>query len=372
MKKKLGFILNPVAGMGGRVGLKGTDGAHTLKMAKELGATPLAAARAVAALQQLLPLREELAVFSCPASMGEDVLQQVGFLPQVVGERKVLETSGSDTERGAAEMLDRGVDLLLFAGGDGTARNIYNAVGDQLTVLGIPAGVKIHSAVFASSPVNAGVLSELYLRGSGMPTAEAEVMDIDEEAFRQGRVSARLYGYMAVPCDKRFLQNLKAGGEAGDEEVLAAIAYRVAEEMEDNCLYLIGPGTTTRAVMAELKLPNTLLGVDVVWNKELLAADVGESELLNLMEGKRAKIIVTIIGGQGYIFGRGNQQFSPEVINRAGRENIIVIASRAKILSLGGQPLRVDTGDEQTDRLLSGYMKVITGAQESSICRVSY
>lgn len=374
MKKRLGLIVNPVAGMGGRVGLKGTDGLHILKKARELGAVPLAPRRAAAALRQLVSLKEGLDVITCPGNMGEDLVREQGFSCTVVGDRQGEDTSGEDTEGCAARMLELKVDLLLFAGGDGTARNIYHAVGQRLPVLGIPAGVKIHSAVFAASPASAGALAELFLQEGAPEVAEGEVMDIDEEAFREGRVSARLYGYLQVPADRRFMQNLKLGGNGGEEEAVAAIGHTVAEEMEEGCLYLVGPGTTTRAVMEALNLKNTLLGVDVVLNRQLLAADVGEAQLLEIMkkQQKGARIIVTIIGGQGYIFGRGNQQFSPQVIKKVGRDNITVIASRAKLLSLQGEPLRVDTGDEELDKALSGYIKVVTGEKESSICRVCY
>ncbi len=375
MKKRLGFIVNPVAGMGGRGGLKGTDGAHVLKKARELGAVPLAHRRAAAALRLLLPLKEELEVVTCPGDMGENLARSLGFSCTVVKREAGGETTGADTERCAAEMAELGVALLLFAGGDGTARNIYNAVGGALPVLGIPAGVKIHSAVFAASPAAAGALGELFLREETPDVAEGEVMDIDEEAFREGRVSARLYGYLRVPSDRRFMQTLKiGGGDGGEEEAVAAIGHRVAEEMEEGCLYLVGPGTTTRALMEALGLQGTLLGVDVVLNRQLLAADVGEAQLLEVLREQQrdAKIVVTIIGGQGYIFGRGNQQFSPEVIKKVGKDNIIVIASRGKLLSLRGEPLRVDTGDQDLDQTLSGYLKVITGEKESSICRVSY
>lgn len=370
--KRLGFIVNPVAGMGGRVGLKGTDGPLILKKARELGALPLAPGRAEAALRQLLPHREELEVVPGPGAMGEDLAREMGFSFRPLGMQARGDTSGQDTERCASLMLELGVDLLLFAGGDGTARNIYNAVGQGLPVVGIPAGVKIHSAVFASSPAAAGVLAGLYLGEEVLEMAEGEVMDIDEEAFRQGRLSARLYGYLQVPSDRRFMQSLKMGGDGGEKEAAEAIAYRVAAEMEEDCFYFVGPGTTTRALMEALGLPCTLLGVDVVRDRKLVAADVGEAQLIHYLKGGRAKIVVTIIGGQGYIFGRGNQQFSPRVIKKVGKENIIVMATRAKILSLRGEPLRVDTGDESLDRDLAGYIQVMTGERESSVCRLSY
>lgn len=212
-KKKLGLIINPIAGMGGRVGLKGTDGADILRRAVELGARPEAPKRAMAALEVLSSIKHEIDLLTYPGDMGENQARAVGFSTVVLDARaddagngnRVWEpgyTTPQDTERAAREMLQAGVDLILFAGGDGTARNIYNAVGDKVPVLGIPAGVKIHSSVFATSPKDAGQLAARFLTGEVQVIKDAEVMDLDEHAFREGRVTARLYGYVRVPYEE--------------------------------------------------------------------------------------------------------------------------------------------------------------------------
>jgi predicted polyphosphate/ATP-dependent NAD kinase len=267
-------------------------------------------------------------------------------------------------------MLAAGSELLLFVGGDGTARDIYNAVGDRLPVLGIPAGVKMHSAVFATTPKSGGELAALFLQGKTRGTREAEVMDIDEAAFRDQRLSARLYGYLQIPFERRLVQGVKAGRAAQEDSAVRAIALDVISRMEPDCHYIIGPGTTTREIMRVLDLPNALLGVDVVLNQSLVASDVGEAQLLQIIQGKRAKIVVTIIGGQGYLFGRGNQQISDKVIERTGRENIIVVATRSKIFALQGDPMLVDTGSETVNEMLSGYIEVTTGQKERLMYRV--
>ena len=195
-------------------------------------------------------------------------------------------------------------------------------------------------------------------------------MDVDEEAFRQGVVSAKLYGYLRIPFRMSLVQNLKMPS-AGEGASLPSIVYDVVEKMENDWLYIIGPGTTTRAIADELGLEKTLIGVDVVLNRELLATDVNEAQLLDLLQGRRAKIIITLIGGQGYIFGRGNQQISPNVIKKVGRENIIVVSTPEKLYALGQQPLWVDTGHEDVDRMLSGYMKVVTGYNQRAVRKVS-
>ncbi|MGD2126986.1 MAG: ATP-NAD kinase family protein, partial [Desulfobacteraceae bacterium] len=328
-KKRVGLIVNPVAGMGGRVGLKGSDGEEILRRARELGATPTAPDRAVETLTGLVSIIDQIELITYPVEMGEEEARQVGFEPHVTGEIEPGRTTAEDTRRAARDMADQGLDLLMFAGGDGTARDIYEALGLGAPVVGIPAGVKIHSGVFAINPSQAATLALMFLRGRVKAVRECEVMDIDEEAFRQGRISARLYGYLKVPLERRLTQGAKAASARGEHEDLAmeAIAEQIVEAMEPDWLYIIGSGTTPRAVMKRLGLENTLLGIDAVQNGKLLAVDLNEAQLLRLINERKAKIIVTPIGGQGYIFGRGNQQLSPEVIKKVGVENIIVVAT---------------------------------------------
>jgi predicted polyphosphate/ATP-dependent NAD kinase len=313
---------------------------------------------------------EGLEIVTYPGEMGEDAATACGLEPTVIGAIRPGETTAEDTQNAAREMLRQEADLLLFAGGDGTARDIYEAVGLNLPALGIPAGVKIHSAVYATNPRSAGDLAAFYLQGRVVSLREAEVMDIDEEAFRQGALSARLYGYLKVPYRASLVQSSKVPS-AGEEAALAAIAEDVVEKMEDGILYVIGPGTTTRALAEELGLEKTLLGVDVVLNRELIARDANEAWLLAVVEGQRAKIVVTPIGGQGYLFGRGNQQISPRVIDRVGKENIIVVSTPDKLHALGTQPLLVDSGDRAVDGMLSGYVQVVTGYHERAVRKVT-
>jgi predicted polyphosphate/ATP-dependent NAD kinase len=367
MEKKVGLIVNPVAGMGGRVALKGSDGRETIRKAIELGATPLSGQRTVEALKRFVSTHKGIEVITYPYDMGEEEARESGLSPIVIGSVKRGETTCLDTQKAAKEIVALKVDLLLFAGGDGTARDIYDAVGDTLPVLGIPSGVKIHSAVYAINPLMAGELAGMYLEGATSLVHEVEVMDIDEDILRdEDRVSAKLYGYLRIPCAPSFTQGPKQASCAGGREEAArrAIAERVIENMQEDWLYLIGPGTTPRAIMEKLALKNTLLGIDVIRNKETLLNDANATELLHLLDKRKAKIVVTPIGGQGYILGRGNQQISPEVIKRVGTENIVVIATPSKIFSLRLNPLLVDTGDEDVDRMLRGYTRVITGFGE--------
>ena len=261
--------------------------------------------------------------------------------------------------------------MILFAGGDGTARDVLSVVDQEVPVLGIPSGVKLHSSVFAVNPRKAGQLALLFIQGNAH-LKESEVMDVDEDAFRDNRVSAKLYGYLLVPFERRLVQQTKSSSSSAPDEkaVQKAIAEYLVSIM-DSSIYVLGPGTTVRAVTDALGLKKTLLGVDVIKDGHLLCADASESDILELISKDTARIIVTPIGGQGFIFGRGNQQISPEVIKRVGRENLIVIATPNKLLSVGvNEPLRVDTGNPEVDKLLSGYLRVITGPREEAVMKV--
>lgn len=370
-RARLGLIVNPVAGLGGRVGLKGSDGAETQRRALALGALPQAGQRAVQALDALVAAGALPDVVTYPAGMGEQACRARGLAPTVVGTIMPGPTCADDTRRAAREMLELGIDLLLFAGGDGTARDICSAVGLGVPALGIPAGVKMHSAAFAVFPGAAGELAAAFLQSSVRRCTEAEVMDLDEEAYRQGQVAARLYGYLRVPLERRLVQSGKAPSAASEAAMIEAIAAQVVEDMEPGCLYILGPGTTTRAIADRLGAPKTLVGVDVVADGRLVAEDVAEEALLQLVQGRCARIVVTPIGGQGFIFGRGNQQISPRVIRAVGRQNVIVVSTPGKLAALQGRRLLVDTGDLELDRALAGHARVVTGYREQAVYAVS-
>ncbi len=369
---RIGLIVNPIAGLGGRVGLKGTDGPAIVAQARRLGAVSEAPLRALRALKVLLPLRERCTVFTYPHPMGAREARSLGFRVVLAGHLEGEESTAEDTKAAARALQRQGVDVLLFSGGDGTARDIYEAVGMDIVVVGIPAGVKMHSGVFARTPEAAGELAVRYLEGKVVHTTEAEVMDIDEEAFRDGRVRARLYGYLVTPLDRQRIPGRKVATPPGEQMARQGIATYVIEQMKPDVLYLIGPGTTTRAIMEALGLPSTLLGVDAVRNRRLVGKDLREAEVLKQVRaaGLAAWLVVSPIGGQGHILGRGNQPLSPRVIRLVGRDHLIVVATPGKLASLHGRPLLVDTGDPAVDEELRGYVRVITGYKEEVVLRV--
>jgi predicted polyphosphate/ATP-dependent NAD kinase len=369
--KTIGLIVNPIAGMGGRVGLKGTDGEETLQRARSLGASPESARRAMEALQALTSVSERLTFVTGPGEMGERIVREWGGNPELLAMELRGRTTAQHTMEAATRMKERGVDLLLFAGGDGTARDIVSRIGDQVVCLGIPTGVKMHSAVFAVNPARGGELAAHHLFDEDKHTRAAEVMDIDEEALREGHVSARLFGYMTTPFRRGHVQGLKAGSTEEEQEVQKAIAAGVVDGMEEGVAYVVGPGTTTAEIMKAMGLDFSLVGVDLVRNRKLVGRDLTEEKILALLGDGPSRIIVTPVGGQGFLFGRGNQPISPRVIRRVGKEGIIIVAAPGKLTSFQGAPLRVDSGEADTDRWLTGYYTVVSGYRDRSVYRVA-
>lgn len=352
--------------MGGRVGLKGTDGPEMLRKAIELGAKPWAEDRAVEALKALLPIKNSLVIYTYPHKMGENAAKRAGFNPKIMGSIGE-ETTADDTVRAAGDMKDVGVDILLFVGGDGTARDVCRSIGTSLVTLGIPAGVKVYSSVFSTSPKTGGELALKFLRGEINDIIEAEVLDIDEDSFREGRLSVKLYGYLKIPYDSSYIPGGKVPSSHSESYDREAIAAELLDIIENDVIYLIGPGSTTKEVMKLLNLDFSPLGVDAILDGKLIGKDLNERQIIYLISGRKAKVVVTPIGGQGYVFGRGNQQISPDVLRRIGKENVIIVATRGKLESLRGRPLLIDTGDESLDIELSGYYKVITGYREYTV-----
>jgi len=366
MKKVIGLIVNPVAGMGGSVGLKGTDGPMYEK-ALELGAKPVAAKRTKDLLSHI-ERKDEITLLVAPGNMGEKYVRGYDIAFTVIGTAG-SETSAEDTKRISDEMANSGVELLIFVGGDGTARDICDAVNSRVPVVAVPAGVKVFSSVFAVSSRRAAEMVDAFVEGSDV--SEEEVLDIDEDAFREDRLASRLYGHLLVPAVPRFLQPGKAGSSISRSSVESKkeIAAYVVEEMDAETLYLLGPGTTLRAITDEMALPKTLLGVDAVFGKKLVGKDLNEKGILGLLrEYEKRRIIVTPIGGNGFIFGRGSKQFTPEVIEQVGKANIMVVGTRDKVSEL--DCLRVDSGDLELDEILSGYVKVTVGYKEGMMVEV--
>ncbi|MGC8645621.1 MAG: ATP-NAD kinase family protein [Thermoplasmata archaeon] len=373
--KRLGLIVNPVAGMGGKVGLKGTDGAEIPRIARSMGATQISPERGRRALKRISKINDTLEILTCSGMMGENIARDEGFKLKVVCEVEDV-TTASDTKRCAGILRDEGVDLLIFVGGDGTARDICETVGDTITVLGVPSGVKMYSSCFGITPEAAGDLALLHLTREGPKTSLAEVLDVDEEMFRRGVLSTRLYCYLRVPHEASLTQHPKVATQLDSERAQQeAIAEQVIENIEPGHYYIIGPGTTTKEIMKKLGFESNPLGIDIVrvredGRAELVGTDLNEESIYRIVSGigkGEAGLIITPLGGQGFIFGRGNQQLSPRIIELIGREGISIVATQNKVASIAQNGMLIDTGSPETDKRLSGYYRVITGYRLFSI-----
>ena len=367
-ERKIGLIINPVAGIGGRAGFKGSDSVENQKLALEAGYEKTAVKRAAVCLRQLQKMKG-FCFLALEGQMGGEVLSDLELPWKSIG-RSADVTTREDTLAAVHRMEASGADLIVFCGGDGTARDICTACGDRIPVLGIPAGVKMYSGCFAVTPQAAGNLLRDYIQGKHCTTVMREVMDLDEEYLGQYSVCGRLYGYLSVLNAGARLQGAKAASNVNPGETEALIRV-LKEQMKPDTLHIIGPGSTTYRLKKEIQDRGTLIGVDVFRNGELILEDADEKNLLSLLrQYPDAQIIVTCIGGAGFLFGRGNQQISPAVIRSVGKENIRIAVTKSKLLSLNLRPMCVDTGDSELDRELAGYYRIRLSCGEETVYRV--
>lgn len=361
-KRVIGLLINPIAGMGGRVGLKGTDG--VIEEARSRGAEPVAPGRGAEALKAFLEIAKarqeagrplEVEWLTCKGKMGEDSFREAGFedgsYEAVFGPSGTQDaTTAGDTRAACEVFVDKGVDLVIFVGGDGTARDVYSVLGNTTLMLGIPSGVKMHSGVFCVNTAVAARIIEAFI-DDHLDLSQVEIMDLDEELYRKGEWNIKLFGYARTPYEPTYIQGGKVIIREAEEDVVEDIAWYMKELMEDepDTLWILGAGGTLLAIGEELGIQKSLLGIDAVLNKEMVAKDVNEKALLELLDRHpKAKLVVSPIGAQGFILGRGNLQLSPAVLKRIGVDNLVVVATPAK---LNQTPLlRVDTGDPGLDK----------------------
>jgi predicted polyphosphate/ATP-dependent NAD kinase len=366
---KVGFLVNPIAGMGGAVGFKGTDGQEILREAIRRGAKPVSLDRGLRFLAEVQRTGKGIEFLIAPGRMGENIADQLKLQHETIG-RIERTTTSEDSVRVARLMKKKRADLIVFCGGDGTARDVLKGVGQGFPALGVPAGVKIYSSVFAINPMAAAESTVAFLDDQ-TPKRLGEVVDVDEVAFRKNRLSVKMFGHLTTPDSGTLMQGSKSATGSSEDAELEAIAEYFVEEIDPVGTYILGPGSTVERIAERLGVKKTLLGVDAVkGDGTLLGRDVNEKALLGLVNKDSTRIIISPIGGQGFLFGRGNQQISPEIIRRVGIENIIVVGSRGKIEALHPRRLLTDSGDEETDGQLRGYRRVITGYKEEMVVKV--
>jgi predicted polyphosphate/ATP-dependent NAD kinase len=373
---RIGFVINPIAGMGGRVCLKGTDG--LAPEARQLGAEPIAAARALETLHAFKCLLDgasrglSIKWFTASGNMGNDALQASGFTTIDVVHMATAEPLAEDTQAAVRKFLLARVDLVLFCGGDGTARDICGVTGETTPILGIPSGVKMYSGVFGVTPGRTAEILMRYLAGE-IGLADAEIVDLDEEKYRRDEWAVRLYMTARTPFEPIYLQTAKAlvVGE-NEDAVKEDIAAHLCEEIEAgrDTLFLLGPGSTVKAVGRALNIDKTLLGVDAIADRGMVGKDLNERQILELLPRYRQrKLVLSPIGAQGFLLGRGNQQLSPTVVRQIGADNIIVLATPAK---LARTPLlRFDSGDStlDSDMISRKFLPVIVGYHRTRLVK---
>lgn len=375
---RIGFLINPIAGMGGRVGLKGTDG--VADRARALGAEPVANARALEALAEFkrlvkgMPHPPVVEWWAAAGAMGSEALHTAGLTVGAIVHMPADPPSAQDTRTTVERFLAAPVDLILFCAGDGTARDICALTGDATPVLGIPAGVKMHSGVFGVTPAKTAQALVRYLAGE-IGLAPAEVVDLDEERYRQGEWVVRLYMVARTPFEANCMQPTKTPSSGADEAAAQDdIAAELLEDMARNpsALYLLGPGSTVQAIGRALRIDKTLLGIDAVADGKIIGKDLAERAILDLLDRYRErKLVLSPIGAQGFVLGRGNQPLSPEVVRRIGADNLIVISTPGKLARTPW--LRFDTGDPALDAAMTSrkFFEVIIGYHRRRLVRVA-
>lgn len=373
MSLKIGFLVNPISGMGGRVGLKGTN--HVSATAVALGGKPVSPARAVQFLKKLKHSGQigKIQLLTCGGIMGQDEIETASLEAEILPMSVPAETSAEDTKKAVRLMVEDSVALILFVGGDGTAKDILDAFDGKphVLVLGVPSGVKMYSGVFAAGVLDAVEIVDAFVKGEAQ-VMDFEIVDADEDAIRADRFSARLYGFLKGPfVPMRILGSKQISSDVLDEkENQEAVARFIIEEMKPNATYILGPGTTVKCVADLLGVEKTLLGVDIYRDKNVIR-DVNEERILReVKDWNDVWLVLSPIGQQGMLLGRGNQQISPEIIKRIGKERIIVGATKSKIQGIDGGVLRVDTGDSQVDRMLRGYIRVAIDFREWRLMKI--
>ena len=370
---RIGFLINPIAGMGGKVGLKGTD--NVVQKAIDMGAEPSSPGRALAALLSISPtIISELLVYG--SNMGEEVALKAGFKPIVVGYPQNKKTSVADTQNSIQSFVSQKVDLVLFAGGDGTAVDISHTLDElksDIPFLGIPSGVKVYSSVFANSPQDVGSILSSY-----STTELREIMDLDEAAYRQGKLVPHLHSIRPVPLSTELQSSKQLLGGTVEGAIEGLLS-----EFSPNVTYILGPGGTLHQLKKEIGFEGTLLGVDI-WQTHsskdqnssnssslplsisgtVIVKDANESDILSSLTDTNV-VIVSPIGGQGFILGRGNGQISPSVLEHC---TIKLIGSRNKLDAI--DVLRVDSGDQNIDSTIQGWHRVHIGRFETRLMEV--
>ena len=375
---RIGILVNPDAGLGGKLGFKGSDG--RAKEAREAGAKDRAGPRMQQFINHFIQLlnsplnrgQKFPEIFCLDGRMGSTWLN--GTEHTSLGKTKEV-TSDKDTKNLINKFIDHQVEIIVYAGGDGTTRDIVNALGDhEIPLIGVPSGVKMHSGCFATTPKAAAEVLLAYFIGDLMSSI-TEVMDLDEEVYLKGEWKVRMYGEALTPASPRFMQGAKQQVErASEDEVISGLANHITDMRtnDDNLMIIWGSGGTLRLIGELTGYELTLLGIDIQHRGEVFN-DLNEADLINILSSHKGEklLLLSPMGGQGFLIGRGNLQLSPEVLRIIGIESILGVATPAKLLGLSH--VRIDTGDESLDEEFRSrkFVKMLQGYRTTRVIRVS-
>jgi predicted polyphosphate/ATP-dependent NAD kinase len=378
---RIGILANPDAGLGGRLGLKGSDG--QAELARSRGAEDRSGPRLESMLGHFSRIhRDESTQIEWITSKGrmgtewipdEFEIGTISVIHQSPGK-----TSASDTLDAVADLLEHGVDLLVYSGGDGTTRDIVSSLSDsetpQLPVIGVPSGVKMHSGCFASSPKAAAEVLSAWIHGD-LLVSSTEVLDLDEDLYRKGKWVVRLYAEAFSPNSPRWMQGSKELIQTdSEEEIIIGLSDHIGESIaEQGRLVIWGSGGTLREIGSKIGFELTTLGIDATIGGEQVGTDLAESGIIEILDSHDGPVTLLLspMGGQGFLIGRGNLQLSPAVLRSIGIENILGVVTPAKLLTV--RALRIETGDESLDQEFASkrYMKVLQGYRTTRILPVS-
>jgi len=367
--QKIGLVVNPLAGVGGPLGLHGSDGVNWDDLAPHTHEHPASIARAARMVQELLRHGVDAQFLTIGKSMGEQVFQGLAVEPTVVWNPKEWNSTARDTRDALLELVRAGSDIIVFVGGDGTAREVLTAIGSHRACIGIPAGVKMRSAVFGYTPelTAHGVIRFL---DKSIGTAPAEVVDLMESP--DALPSMEFFGTLCVPADPRNVQVTKSYSSSDSGHEIRQHLRAVAHNLEPGIIHLIGPGSTAKTLMLELGHETPVLGVDAVCDGMLVGVDLSEQEIISLA-GRGAELSLTlgVIGGQGFLLGRGNQQISSKVLHMVSKNKIKIVADQDKLDKLNPSRLWVDLDISESPFFFPRYIKVETGIRKSTIIRTT-
>jgi len=378
---RIGILANPDAGLGGRLGLKGSDG--QAELARSKGAEDRSGPRLASMLGHFSRIHRtessQIEWITSTGRMGTEwipVELEIGTISEV--HQSPGKTSASDTQDAVARLLENGIDLLVYSGGDGTTRDIVSSLSEsktpELPVIGVPSGVKMHSGCFASSPKAAAEVLSAWIQGD-LLVSSTEVLDLDEELYRKGKWVVRLYAEAFSPNSPRWMQGSKELIQTeSEEEIIIGLSNHIEESIVDEGhLVIWGSGGTLREIGGNIGFELTTLGIDATIGSEKVGTDLAESGIIEILDSHDGPVTLLLspMGGQGFLIGRGNLQLSPSVLSSIGVDNIMGVVTPAKLLTV--RALRIETGDDSLDQEFASkrYMKVLQGYRTTRILPVS-